>query len=113
LQALALMNEVTFVEAARALAERIIEEGGMSPESRLDYAYRLVTARAPDADSKRILLHGLEQRLREFKALPQSATKLITTGESKANTKLDPAELAAYTMTASILLNLDRTITRD
>ncbi|MDZ4286751.1 MAG: PSD1 and planctomycete cytochrome C domain-containing protein [Prosthecobacter sp.] len=113
LQALALLNEVTFVEAARSLAQRIIKEGGPTPESRLDYAYRLVTARTPDADSQRILLAGLNQRLTEFKAAPDSATKLITTGASKPDAALNPSELAAYTMTASVLLNLDRTITRD
>ncbi|MCB1277366.1 PSD1 and planctomycete cytochrome C domain-containing protein [Prosthecobacter sp.] len=113
LQALALLNEVTFVEAARALAERIIKEGGATPGARIDYAYRLVTARAPDADSKRILLAGLIQRLADFKTSPESATKLITTGESKPDSSLNPSELAAYTMTASVLLNLDRTITRD
>lgn len=113
LQALALLNEVTFVEAARALAQRILKEGGATPESRIDYAYRLVTARAPDAEAKRILLGGLNQRLAEFKTSPESAAELIATGESKTDSSLDPSELAAYTMTASVLLNLDRTITRD
>ncbi|HRH98808.1 MAG TPA: DUF1553 domain-containing protein, partial [Prosthecobacter sp.] len=113
LQALALLNEVTFVEAARALAQRILKEGGPTVESRLDYAYRLVTARPPDAETKRILLTGLNRRLAEFQTNPESATKLITTGESKPDASLNPSELAAYTMTASVLLNLDRTITRD
>ncbi len=113
LQALALLNEVTFVEAARALAQRILKEGGTSAESRIAYGYRLATARQPDADAKRILLAGLNQRLAEFKATPEAATKLITTGESKPDASLNASELAAYTMTASVLLNLDRTITRD
>lgn len=113
LQALALLNEVTFVEAARALAQRVIKEGGGTPESRLDFAYRVVTARQPDAETKRRLLDGLKQRLAEFKASPESATKLISTGASKPDASIPAPELAAYTTTASILLNLDRTITRD
>ncbi|MDH4452185.1 MAG: PSD1 and planctomycete cytochrome C domain-containing protein [Verrucomicrobiota bacterium] len=113
LQALALLNEVTFVEAARSLAQRLMKEGGATAESRIAYGYRLVTARAPDAAAKRILLAGLNQRLAEFKASPEAATKLITTGASKPDASLNPSELAAYTLTASVLLNLDRTITRD
>ncbi|MGV3661227.1 MAG: PSD1 and planctomycete cytochrome C domain-containing protein [Prosthecobacter sp.] len=113
LQALALLNEVTFVEAARALAQRIIKEGGATPEARVQYAYRLVTSRQADAETQRILLAGLNQRLAQYKQDTEAATKLITTGASKADASLNPSELAAYTMTASILLNLDRTITRD
>lgn len=113
LQALALLNEVTFVEAARALAQRIIKEGGTTPEARVQYAYRLVTSRAADAETQRILLTGLNQRLTQYKQDTEAATKLITTGASKPDASLNPSELAAYTMTASILLNLDRTITRD
>ncbi|MBE2283421.1 MAG: PSD1 domain-containing protein [Prosthecobacter sp.] len=113
LQALALLNEVTFVEAARALAQRVIQEGGDTPEARLDFAYRLVTSRAADADTKRLLLAGLKQRLAEFQANPESAAQLIATGASKPDASIPAPELAAYTTTASILLNLDRTITRD
>jgi hypothetical protein len=113
LQALALLNEVTFVEAARSLAQRLMKEGGATAEARIAYGYRLVTARAPDADAKRILLAGLNQRLAEFKASPEAASKLITTGASKPDASLNQTELAAYTLTASVLLNLDRTITRD
>lgn len=113
LQALALLNEVTFVEAARALAQRILKEGGAKPETRVQYAYRLVTSRQPDAETQRILLTGLNQRLTQYRADTEAATKLINTGASKPDASLNPSELAAYTMTASILLNLDRTITRD
>jgi hypothetical protein len=113
LQALALLNEVTFVEAARALAQRMIKEGGPTPDSRLDFAYRLVTARSLDEETKRILLSGLTQRLTDYQSDTQAAAKLIATGESKPDPALKPAELAAYSMTASVLLNLDRTITRD
>jgi len=113
LQALALLNEVTFVEASRALAQRILKEGGSTSASRIAFAYRLVTAREPEAQVTTILLNGLNERLAEFKTNPDAANQLINTGESKPDATLNPAELAAYTMTASVLLNLDRTITRD
>jgi len=113
LQALALLNEVTFVEAARALAERMIAEGGDSITGRLETGYRIACARRPDAEALAILQKGLEQRLTQFTAEPESARKLIQHGSSVPDPSLPPAELAAYTVTANILLNLDRVITRD
>jgi hypothetical protein len=98
LQALALLNEVTFVEAARSLAQRLMKEGGATPDSRIAFGYRLVTSRAPDADAEAlILLAGLNQRLAEFQASPEAEAKLITTGASKPDASLNPSELAAYT----------------
>ncbi len=113
LQALSLLNEVTFVEAARSLAERMMREGGTSPESRIRFAYKVATSREPDAEALRILAAGQARSLADFKGNPESATKLITQGASKPDAKLDPVELAACTMTAGVLLNLDRVVTRD
>ncbi len=113
LQALALMNEVTFVEASRALAERMMREGGKTPEERLTTGYRLATSRRPDAETLLFLRDGFGSRLAEFQSQPESAKALISHGASKSDPKLDPAELAAYTVSANILLNLDRVITRD
>ncbi|MCB1234099.1 MAG: DUF1553 domain-containing protein, partial [Verrucomicrobiae bacterium] len=113
LQALALLNEVTFVEAARALAERMILEGGATADERLATGYRLACARKADAESLATLRGGLESRLAEFRARPEEAAKLIAHGDSKPAAGLDPAELAAYTVTANLLLNLDRVVTRD
>jgi hypothetical protein len=113
LQALALLNEVTFVEAARALAERMIREGGTTAGERLATGYRLASARRPDAETVAILQKGLEKRLAEFAAAPESAKAYITHGASRPDAAIDPVELAAYTVTANILLNLDRVITRD
>jgi len=113
LQALALMNEVTYVEAARALAERIMKEGGDSVESRLVTGFRLVTARTPDADTLKVLKSGFERRKKEFEQEPERARALINQGTSKPDSSVDALELAAYSVTASILLNLDRVITKD
>ncbi len=113
LQALALMNEVTFVEASRALAERMMREGGGTPEDRLSTGYRLATSRKPDAETLLLLRDGYGSRLAEFQSQPEAAKALIQHGTSKPDPSLDPAELAAYTVTANILLNLDRVVTRD
>ena len=113
LQALALMNEVTFVEASRALAERMMREGGKTPEERLTTGYRLATSRRPDPETLLFLRDGFGSRLAEFQSQPEAAKALISNGASKPDPALDPAELAAYTITANVLLNLDRVVTRD
>jgi hypothetical protein len=113
LQALALLNEITFVEASRVLAERMMREGGATPEDRITTGYRLATARKPDPESLLLLRDGFESRLAEFQAQPEAAKALVSHGASKADASLDPAELAAYTVTANVLLNLDRVVTRD
>ncbi|MBL9152889.1 MAG: PSD1 domain-containing protein [Verrucomicrobiales bacterium] len=113
LQALALLNETTYVEAARALAQRMIREGGATAADRLAAGYRLATARRPDAATLQLLVQGYERRLTTFRAAPDSARAYISHGASRPDPALDPAELAAYTVSASILLNLDRVVTRD
>jgi hypothetical protein len=113
LQALALLNEITWVEASRRLAERMLREGGASPESRIAWAFRTVTARQPDPEEVAALSRGFANRLLRFRAEPENATKLISQGNSPPDASLDPAELAAATVTASILFNLDETVTRN
>ena len=113
LQALVLLNEVTFVEASRALAERMIREGGNSVKSRLVTGYRLACGRRPDSETLAVLGKGLEQRLAGYRSDPESAQALIAHGASVPDPTIDPSELAAYSVTASVLLNLDRVITRD
>lgn len=113
LQALSLLNEVTYVEAARKLAERMITEGGNSPADRLTKGFQLVTSRKPTAAELKVLTEGLELDLARQQQDPAAATKLTTFGESKSPTKFSPSELAAYTLTANILLNLDEVVTRE
>ncbi|MFM7605351.1 MAG: DUF1553 domain-containing protein, partial [Prosthecobacter sp.] len=113
LQALSLLNEVTFVEAARALAQQMMTRGGATPEQRISYGYQRATAHVIDADSLKTLVNGYHARLTAFNAKPDVAKSLLAQGMLKADDKLNPNELAAYTTTASVLLNLDRVVTRD
>ena len=113
LQALAVLNEVTFVEAARKLAERMIAEGGATPEARLSYGFRLAAVRRPRADELKILVAGLKSDLDRFHRHAADARKLIANGESKPSPQMKPEELAAYTLAANVLLNLDEVLTRE
>ena len=113
LQALELMNDVTFLEAARKLAERMITEGGASPEERVSYGYRLVLARAPDAPRRKALLKALDGFAAGFRADAGAAREFLKQGESAARPGLDERELAAYASLASLILNLDETITKE
>lgn len=113
LQALALLNEVTFVEAARKLAERMLSEGGATPDERLTFGYRATIGRAPTAQEMSVLKEGLTADWERFKKDAPAAQKLLNFGDAKSPPMLDPAELAAYTLTANVLLNLDEFITRE
>lgn len=113
LQALALLNEVTFVEAARMLGERVMVEGGETPESRIALAFRLVVARPPRPAELEILAKGFENHLARYRSQPQAAAELLAAGEAARDERLDSAELAAYTAVASVILNLDETVTKE
>ena len=110
LQALALMNDVTFVEAARCLAQRVLHE--RDTEARLRLAFRLVLARAPRPSEMQVLLADLNHHLARFHGDAKAAQALIHIGESPHDTSLDAAELAAYTAVAGLILNLDEAITK-
>ena len=113
LQALSLLNEVTFVEAARAFAQRMILEGGATPEERIGWAFKKATGRTPKPAELQVLANGLNTRLERYQQDADNAKKLVTFGASKADAKANPTELAAYTLTANVLLNLDEVITRE
>jgi hypothetical protein len=113
LQALTLLNEVTYVEAARVLAQRVLTEGGPTPEERITLAFRLATARRPKPGELKILREDLDLHLAEYRRDPKAGLKLISAGEAPRNKKLDVSELAAYTAVASLILNLDETITKE
>ena len=112
LQALDLMNDVTYVEAARGLGQRMIREGGSTPDERISFAFRLATARHPTDAELKVLRAGYDRRLTEYRANIAAAKKLIAVGESPADSALDPSELAACTTLASVILNLDEVITK-
>ncbi len=113
LQSLLLMNDTTYVEAARFLGQRMILEGGASPEERLAYGYRLVLVGAPSPEDLKILRAALDRYLRKYGEDKAAAEKLVAVGESPPDKQLDVDELAAYTAIGSVILNLDKTITRE
>ncbi|MEK0448544.1 MAG: hypothetical protein RL088_812 [Verrucomicrobiota bacterium] len=113
LQALNLLNDPTYVEAARFLAQRMLREGGDYSESRLEFGFRLVTARSPRPAEMEILRASLERTLRDFRSDPAGAAMLLKVGEAATDAALDVVELASYTALASTLLNLDETVMRE
>ena len=112
LQALALLNDEMYIETARKFAERMVKEGGASPEQRLRWAMRLATSRPATNQEVQILKQGFDRRLVQYRADRAAAEKLLAAGEAPRDKAIDAAELAAYTTTASVILNLDEVITR-
>jgi hypothetical protein len=112
LQALALLNDPTFVEAARALAGRVLRDGGADPAARLNYAFRQVLGRSPAAEEQAVLLPLYDKHLAEYTAEQEAASQLLGVGELPAPDNMNAAELAAWTSVARVVLNLHETITR-
>jgi hypothetical protein len=113
LQALVLMNDPTYIEAARWLAQRVMTEGGRDAGSRISFAFQGATARMPSAKEAQVLRTLFQQQLARYRGDKKAALDLLSVGESKWNAKLDASELAAWTIVASAILNLDETITRE
>ncbi len=112
LQALALLNDPQYVEAARALAQRMIVEGGPDAAKRIARGFRLATGRQPAKDEIQILVGILQKQMAEYRNDHQAASLLLGVGDFSARKTIAPAELAAWTTIAGILLNLDETITK-
>ena len=112
MQALSLLNEVTFVEAARKLAEQSLRQPGDN-DAKLAWTFRKVVRRDATPAELTVLRKGLDKRLATYAADATLAPKLLAQGLSKAAPDLDPNQLAAWTATANILLNLDETVTRE
>jgi hypothetical protein len=113
LQALALLNDVTYMEAARKLAERMMTEGGTSPDEQLTFAFRLATSRVPTAGELAMLRASLQKYLDRFRPSPAAAEQFVNQGEAPRNKSLDVVEVAARTAVASVLLNMDEAISKD
>jgi Protein of unknown function (DUF1553)/Protein of unknown function (DUF1549)/Concanavalin A-like lectin/glucanases superfamily/Planctomycete cytochrome C len=113
LQALNLLNDVTFVEASRMLAQRVLKEAEPTQDARLRLLFRLVTARPPRSAELAVLRSALEHHRKAYQQDPHAARKLLQVGEAPRDEKLDGSELAAFTMLASMILNLDETITKE
>jgi hypothetical protein len=111
LQALTLLNETGFVEAALVLAQRVMV-ASPDADARLVLAFRLVTARPPTAAELRILRRGLDHHLAEYRRDPEAARKFVRVW-FVGDRKLDPSELAAYAMVCGLILNLDEAVTKE
>ncbi len=112
LQALTLLNDETYLEASRALAQRMLH-AGTTPAEHLRYAFRSVVGREPRADESKLLIAGLTKRIALYRRDKASTDALLKIGDAPQDRSLKPAEVAAYMLTASTLLNLDETITKE
>lgn len=113
LQALNLMNDVTFVEASRRMAQKAILEAGARAEERVGYTFRLALGREPNQKELQTLLGSLAFYKDLYQTDPKAAAALIGQGESPRDKTIPPSELAPYTAVASLILNLDETITKE
>jgi Protein of unknown function (DUF1553) len=113
LQALNLMNDPTYLEAARFLAQRMMRDGGDTVDERLTHGFRLLLARVPKPAELAVLRASFERARSDFAKDGEAAKSLLAVGDQAADAKLNPAELSAYTLVASTLLNLDEVITKE
>jgi len=113
LQALVLLNDPNFVEGARVFAEKIIHEGGKSNEQRFTFAYRQALSRPPKPEEIKVLTVLLDKHRADFARDKEAAKKLLSVGDWPQPKDIDPAELAAWTSVARVILNLNETITRN
>jgi len=113
MQALVLMNDVTYVEAARVLAQRMMELPNKTPADRIEYAFRLATARKPGEKELAVLQMTYQLQLERLQQDRQAALDLVSIGESDRDESLDVIEHAAWTTLASMILNLNETITKN
>ena len=113
MQALQLMNDIQHVEAARNLAQRIIKKSGKKENERIKWAWRVVTSRWPTKEETKILQATLNKYYARFEQDQESAKKLIDFGESKPDPNLRTEELAAWTLMANLLLNLDEVVNKN
>lgn len=113
LQALNVMNDPTYVEASRVLAEHMLTHGGNDAAQRIKYAFLTATCRPPTGAELKILQDELAAQLAHYQKDAAAAKKLIAIGATPPDAKLNPSELAAYTLTASTILNLDEVINKN
>ena len=113
LHALATLNDVTYVEAARAFAQRVLAGDFASDQEALVFAMRLATARNPSEEEVRVLAALLSESRAAYHGHEPEALALLELGALPRNESIDPVELAAWTQTTRAILNLHETITRD
>src|SRR5262249_17769025 len=111
-QALVLLNDPQFVEAARVLAEKLLQEEGSTVESRLETAFRLMTSRRPGGKEREGLLKLYHDQHEHFSKSPDEAKALLSVGETPRDEKLDTADLAATAMVVRLLFNFDECVVK-
>ena len=112
LEALVTMNDLQWVEAARALAERVIREAGPLPEERINRMSLILLARVPSPQMAAVLQKSFREMKEHFAGNPKDARSLVNVGETRRDSSIPEPELAAWTMVASEMLNLDETINK-
>ena len=112
LQALVLLNDPTYVEAAQVFAEQVVRSGGKTVEERIRFAFQNTLNRDPAPREVEILSQVAKKHLAEFAEDKAAASEAIKTGNRVPSNDLDPVELAAWTSVTRILLNLNESITR-
>ena len=113
MQALQLMNDVQHFEAAREFAARMIKEGGSGSDERIRWGWRTVLSRYPTADELQIATDAISQHASRYQSDDKAAKELISYGESKPDESLNPSELAAWTLVANLILNLDEAVVKN
>ncbi len=112
LQAIVMLHDPQFVEAARHLGQRMMTEGGATVEQQIEYGFRLCTARRPSDQEAEVLKKIFEQRHLQYQKDSKAAARLLAVGESNVDPSLDQAELAAWTTLGRVLLNLSEFVTK-
>jgi hypothetical protein len=111
-QALVLLNDPTYVEAARAFAGQIMTQGGKAFEDRLRWAYARALGRPPSGSEIQVLLKLFRKHLAEYRAKPEEAGRVVAAGLTPVRKDLKFVELRAWTSVARAILNLPEVITR-
>jgi hypothetical protein len=113
LQALTLLNETAFFEAARNLGEELLSEGGSRVEDKINYAFKKVLSRTPSDREREILAAGWSNYLSESEKDPTLIKKIQTVGASPVGREIDPVQLGAATALANVIYNLEETTVRE
>jgi hypothetical protein len=114
LQALALLNDVTYVEAGRVLAEKLLADKSLdTPEQKVAHAFRLATARKATDAERAVLLNAVERLKEQYAADPEGAKKLTMLGDKERAKDLNESELAAWASVMGMIMNLDETISQE
>ena len=113
MHALITLNDIAYVEAARAMAQRVLKEGGVDDAAHVSHAFRLATSRQPKPQEQTLLKKRVEQLRDNYKKDTEGAKALLTVGEFKRDETLDATDHAVYTVLCNLILNLDEVITRE